>query len=143
MFDNEKFLNGFLEGIVFAEPVYFDEKFGNIPNLTKVNDTLYWLEDARDAFSIKDFSPESRECLDDLCSRFLLAADKYVPLFEGCEEDAGIDFYLTLVGHGAGFWDDSRKYEGKGKEITEIVHDTFPFAEINLFSPDGHTLIVE
>jgi len=44
----------------------------------------------------------SQVCTD--CSRFPNRCD-HIGLFDGREREAGIDFWLTRNGHGAGFWD--------------------------------------
>jgi hypothetical protein len=76
-------------------------------------------------YCIEDFEPSSRDLAQEICDQFLHDAVK-----AGCGEathrsgvgidsgHAGHDLWLTLVGHGAGFWDGDWDM---GDELTEVV----------------------
>lgn len=93
--------------------------------------TILWAELDRagkplDAnFTIEDIAPESKELLDNLCIEFLDKADK-LGLEIGLETDYrtyGHDFWLTIAGHGCGYWDGD--YPIDGDKLTELCEQWY------------------
>ena len=75
--------------------------------------------------SPEDFAPEARAQAQEECERFQREAAEllqaaYATGYYG-ESTAGLDFFLTRNGHGAGFWDRDLP-EGIGDKLTEIAH---------------------
>lgn len=58
--------------------------------------------------------------------------DQYGSLFEGEEEHAGQDFWLTRNRHGAGFWDGDWE-ESVGQKLTNAAHAA---GEVSLYVGD-------
>jgi hypothetical protein len=73
-----------------------------------------------DAALDDDFGPEhiATDTLQQMIADCALFQKYYGHLFENSESDAGHDFWLTRVGHGAGFWDGDWEDE-IGKTLTE------------------------
>lgn len=75
-----------------------------------------------------DLAPETLEKMKADCDVFQTenATD-----IEGCEEQAGHDFWLTRCRHGAGFWDGD--WPEAGDRLTAACHK---FGEVNLYVGD-------
>lgn len=100
-----------LETALWSTMDYFDES----PDDGPYGPDTFHLEDA---FSVSDIPLEFQVKCQNYLNDFI---DRARPLFteeELNESPIGHDFWLTLHGHGAGFWDGD--YES-GDEITEIV----------------------
>lgn len=67
-----------------------------------------------DSATVEDLSAEALEEIRRDCAAF---QERYGSLFAGRERSAGIDFWLTRNGHGAGFWDGGWEDE-QGEALT-------------------------
>jgi hypothetical protein len=91
---------------------------------------------------IQMLSPEAKLKIEDWCKTFYekcvlknLSETASEHLFKGREYEAGVDFYLTQNGHGAGFWDGD--WEPWGKQLTEMCKE---FPEAVLYKGDDGKL---
>lgn len=75
--------------------------------------------------SVEDVSSELEKSSTEDCEKFVaMAKEKGIDLGNYVDSDVGHDFWLTRVGHGAGFWDgDYEADEAKedGDKLTEIA----------------------
>lgn len=93
----DDFIHGYIEAILFSES---DESTPDGGHPLNQN------------YSAEDFSDEAKEQIDADCRHFLhkaapwITVDNYTGAMTGTlAAHAGHDFWLTRVGHGAGFWD--------------------------------------
>lgn len=108
---------GFLEAAIFSTTDQSDPDTGGDP--------------LDQNYSITDFSDEAIAKASEVCSLFRQTAGDL--LSDGpsrgsgqysVDEQAGHDLWLTLAGHGAGFWDgdwDTEEDPGRGDKLTEIA----------------------
>lgn len=95
--DVEEFVHGYVEAILFAENDESNDTGGDPLNQN---------------YHADDFSEEAQARIDADCRHFLhkaapwITMDNYKGAMTGSlAAHAGHDFWLTRVGHGAGFWD--------------------------------------
>lgn len=85
-----------------------------------------------DKYNVSDIDPDTREKMRKDCEAFMDAnADDLASL---TSEQAGVDFWLTRNGHGAGFWD--RGLEDVGDRLTAACGWRTEFPEVNLYIGD-------
>jgi hypothetical protein len=91
-------------------------------------------------FDVSDFSPEALERVRVDCEKFYRGASALtLPAGASFREDdagAGMDFWLTRNGHGAGFWDGDWP-EKQGEALTELAEE---FGELNVYVGDDGKL---
>lgn len=99
--DVHEFIRGYIEAILFSESDESDESGGQPLN---------------QKYTDEDFSHDAMERIEADCRAFLhkaapwITAENYKGARTGSvEAHAGHDFWLTRVGHGAGFWDGNWK----------------------------------
>ena len=85
-----QFFNAFLGAMLWSSTTSIDGEEFNTPM-----DELYTFE---------DIDQGTADTLLDLCIKFIILATPE-RLNEGNLSRAGHDFWLTIAGHGAGFWD--------------------------------------
>jgi len=68
-------------------------------------------------FKIEDIAPEFMKKIKSDCKKFIEENYEFIP--EDDIRKAGVDFWLTRAGHGAGFWDGDWKNEVDGKNAGE------------------------
>ncbi len=80
-------------------------------------------------FTPKDIEESSRVMLRQLCSEFIIKAGD---LLDGLNDEQlgqmGHDLWLTIAGHGAGFWDGD--WPINGDKITELLEDWINHVEV-------------
>ena len=83
-------------------------------------------EPLSDAFDADDFSPEAQKQMEADCILFLQLAGDMIRDEElpgdrrTIYEQAGYDFWMSRVGHGVGFWEQS-DWPKSGKELDKIA----------------------
>jgi hypothetical protein len=80
-------------------------------------------------YDIDDVATECLQRMIEDCSAF---QHKHGDLFEGREEGAGHDFWLTRNGHGAGFWDG----DWEEPTATTLTNASKKFGEVDLYVGD-------
>lgn len=93
-------------------------------------------------YSVDDFDPASLEQMKDDAAAFL---EMNYDLLERASRfdqktfrEMGVDFWLTMNGHGAGFWDGD--YPQTGDEITAVIKKDWP--EQDLYVGDDDRIYV-
>jgi len=86
-------------------------------------DSEEFTEHLDDVFSMEDLDPSSATMLRGLCEEFLVKAGDMVN--ELGHDQAGHDFWLTIAGHGAGFWDGDWPINGDALDTicTDWIND--------------------
>ncbi len=80
-------------------------------------------------FDPEDIDEPSRVMLRQLCSEFIIkAGDLLDGLNDEQLEQAGHDLWLTIAGHGVGFWDGD--WPINGDKITELLEDLINHVEV-------------
>jgi hypothetical protein len=79
-------------------------------------------------YGIEDLAPETLETMKADCEQF--QAQNALDI-EGCEEQAGHDFWLTRNHHGCGFWDGD--WLEAGERLTEACRE---YPEVTLYVGD-------
>lgn len=100
-------------------------KRGNMSTLNDMLETALWstidyengdlMLDAR--YSIDDISEDFKEKCQSVINKFILDATDHLTQDELNNSPIGHDLWLTIHGHGAGFWDGDYK---NGEKLTEI-----------------------
>lgn len=95
-------------------------------------------------YSAEDFHPESLRKIQEDCRKFLEKNE--TDIMEGYKgghnksvAQAGIDFFLTRNGHGAGFWDGDWETRAADR-LTQASHDT---GEQNLYTGSDEKIYLE
>lgn len=70
-------------------------------------------------YTIEDFSLETKSKIITDCAAFLDRAKPLIP--DNMLNTAGNDFWLSMNGHGAGFFDDKTGYNGNAEKLQEIA----------------------
>jgi hypothetical protein len=103
----DEFTRAYMQAILWAETDQSDDQGG---------------EPLDANYDITDFSAEALRRIKKDCDAFQQQANlDEIPTNHNIEEMAGHDFWLTRVGHGAGFWDGDwpEPYDTKLTELSE------------------------
>ncbi len=72
-----------------------------------------------ESYSVEDFSPEAKNTAEAICAGFITdCAMRDVDDSDWTDASLGHDLWLTIHGHGAGFWDRGRD---AGEALTQIA----------------------
>lgn len=100
--------------------------------------------DGMDGCTVTDLSDEAVDCINSDCANFqqkAAAAELSEAYARGYDEhQAGVDFWLTRNGHGAGFWDRDVLRDGSlGDRLSDLCRHT----DLNLYKGDDGRLYLE
>ena len=113
-----QFYYAFLEAMLWSSLYYGTDE----------NDELeqqgYHLDEV---FSFENIDQQSADMLLDLCKEFIGKAGNDA-ILENNYSQAGHDFWLTIAGHGAGFWDGD--WPINGDTLTELCENMVRWAEV-------------
>lgn len=85
-----------------------------------------------DQYTTDDLAPDAAEKIVNLCSEFILKAGDLLENYPMGDEQLGHDIWLTVNGHGAGFWDRAElKHAHLGEALTAIA-DTLPEVDLHV-----------
>lgn len=96
---------------------------------------MFFTEDEEGEYNVHDINEKSLGLIISDCQDF---QEKYSPLFNGRDEDAGHDFWLTRNNHGSGFWDGD--WPENGEALTNAAH---AYKEVSLVIGDNEELYYE
>lgn len=91
--------------------------------------------DSEEGVENEGFGPGVERQAAKLCLRFLSAASD-VLTEDDDPRQAGIDFWLTQAGHGAGFWDGD--WGDRGDRLTELAKSVC--RDLTVYTGDDHLL---
>lgn len=109
-----QFFYAFLKAALWASPYYAENE----------EDDLEFLEDA---YSFSDINQQSADMIQALCVEFIEKAG----VDAICERNfaqAGHDFFLTIAGHGCGFWDGD--WPVNGDNLTQLCSELVRHIEV-------------
>jgi hypothetical protein len=118
------------------------QRFGELDSFTQgYVEAAFWLLDEElgerslDELSDEAWNEAEEDCraFQESCAELLTAA--YATRPDYSERSAGLDFYLTRCGHGAGFWD-----RGLGEIGERLSGMARPYGESSLYLGDDEKL---
>jgi hypothetical protein len=94
-------------------------------------------EPLEDSFSFSDIDQNSADMIKQVCLEFIEKAGNDA-ILEHNYQRAGHDFYLTIAGHGVGFWDGD--WPENGEILTEICENWINHISV---TDDSETIYID
>ena len=95
-----------------------------------------------ESYSVSDFNIKSKKKLKSICSEFVKDNKEAILESELSMEQIGHDLWLTINGHGAGFFDRVMSPDNVSKEVVnKLINGAKKFKEVNLYAEKGKVLV--
>lgn len=152
MINLDEFVRGYVESALFSSSI--DEDFANARNAATGEDWAPDVSLSDYGFTCDDVNSEDLETIRETCRAFIEANQADLATYAermgswygtdtnrganatySADESAGIDFWLTRNGHGAGFWD--RGLDALGERLSDAAR---PYGEAYLMAHEDESI---